>query len=253
MGALALVLLVPQVARAAVPVSDAQDEAMRLFQQAEQAYEDGRYSQAVALLQQLIETHPDPVLYYNLGRAHERLGHVAEALQAYELYLREAPDAPDSETIHERVLRLRLSLQLDEDEGHDEAPEPVASPPEKPNDRSRPRARAGPSAADVVPWILFGVGGGGLVTGAVMGGLSRVHRRRASEEPTQTGAFEALERARRFALGANIALGVGGALAVAGLTWGAVRLARRSPSKRRVAWGPSLHTTSLGFVVRGRF
>src|SRR4051812_49270055 len=94
MACIALVSLVSLAAvatpsRAAATPKD--DRAAELFQKSHRAYRDGQFQEAVDLLLEARQLKTEPVLLYDLGRAYEALGKLAEAADAYGHYLEEAP------------------------------------------------------------------------------------------------------------------------------------------------------------------
>lgn len=76
-------------------------------------YQQGRYEDA---LREFEEAHRlssparKAVLLYNIGLAHERLGHLSEAIDALRRYLEGAPDADDAEIVQERIRTLQARL-----------------------------------------------------------------------------------------------------------------------------------------------
>lgn len=240
--ALSIVLAGPAVpARMEAPTSDAasQDGAMRKFEEAERLYARGEYAGAIRLLREVLETNDDPVLYFNLGRAHEGAGESDAAISAYEHYLEGSPDAPDSDDVRSRITRLRAELE----EASAPPPRPAPAPVVDPNDVAKPERRAAGRVPHYVPWIVFGVGAAGLAAGGVFGVLADRAEREAEDARAQTDAVAAHDRARRHALGANVSFAVGGALAAAGLTWGIIS----AVSRRR---GAAAGRSSAAPIVR---
>lgn len=73
--------------------------ASNLTDQAEKAYQNESYQEAVDLYRQAIEKEgTSATLYYNLGNAEYRLGHTARAILAYERALRLDPTDSDTRT-----------------------------------------------------------------------------------------------------------------------------------------------------------
>jgi len=212
----------PSVA-AAVPPEVAGDPAAQ-FDQAETLYREGRYEEAIEILEALVEAYPEPILRFNLGRAYESAGLLDPAIAAYRQYLEAAPDAPDRASVEARVDRLeaRIPGELE--------PEPVPAPVEAPTPSD-----TAPSVAprlNPTPWIIAGAGGAVLIAGGVLGGLSLARASEAEDSGTnQVRAVDAQDEARTFGRVSTGALIVGGALLVAGVTWGIV-VSRRQ--RRRV-------------------
>lgn len=233
--ALVLGAAVPEVHAFAV----SPDEAMRRFEEAERLYQEGEHQGAIELLRALLEDNDDPVLWYNLGRAYEGAGEAGPAIDAYERYLEGSPDAPDRDDVRERIARL-------EPETHDEppavvAPAPISAPVPPPRVAERHRARV----PLVVPWVVFGVGSAGLVTGGVFGILARRSEEQAADTLSQVDARRTHDTARRRALAANVSFAVGGAVAAAGLTWAIVATITHRKENARVR--------PHGLGIAGRF
>lgn len=73
--------------------------ALNLAQQADSAYNKDNFSLAIELYKQaLSEQGRNATLYYNLGNAEYRQGHIAEAVLAYERALRVDPSFADART-----------------------------------------------------------------------------------------------------------------------------------------------------------
>ena len=70
--------------------------AQSAFEEANAAYADGRYADAAAQYQALIDETPDAVVYYNLGNAQFKQGELAQAILNYERALRLRPNYPDA-------------------------------------------------------------------------------------------------------------------------------------------------------------
>lgn len=194
----------------------AQDErALQLFEEAEAAYHEGRIDDAITLLTEARTLAPnEPVLAYNLARAHDAAGHDVEALAAYEAYLEAEPDTSDRGAIASRIEALRAAI--DERERVEE---------ERAAQRERDRAREAAERDAPWPWVVMGVGLAALGTGVVFGVLMLEDRRIAVEDPVQASAVAALRRAETDALVANVLYATGGAIALGGLIWGIVQVA----------------------------
>jgi tetratricopeptide (TPR) repeat protein len=224
----AVALATPAVPTRVHACAPAEDPAAK-FERAEALYAEGRYEETIALLRELLRDYPDPILLYNLGRAYEGADRVAEAIDAYERYVDAAPDAPDRDAVERRIDRLRARLR------------PQQPPPPEPTPVTEAPREAVPRPI-VAPWVLAGIGGAGLVAGATLGGLARARRDAAVEAMAQADAAAHLARAERLATAANVAFGVGGALAIAGVTWGVVAVVKR----RRARTGPALTHARVG-------
>ena len=227
-------------------------EAMELFRRSATAYRDGDFEEAATLLRRAYEIEPVPVLQYNLARALEGLGDLPGAVAAYEAYLEGEPDARDRGSIEARLATLReqiaereaLARAAEARAAEEEAARTASEPP-----RTTPEPvpeRGGPSAA---PWIVAAVGVAGVGVAIGLGAVAQDTNAAAMEEPVHERRVELVDEAQTYALAANVAFGVGGALALAGLVWGIVDVASiggRSEDAA-VAIGPG------GVLVRGAF
>jgi tetratricopeptide (TPR) repeat protein len=108
--ALAVLFLVCGSVASAGPAC-AQD-ARQLFQLGQEAYRLGDYDQAVELWERAYAQDPRPGLKYNVSQAHERAGRLVEAMEALELYVREAPpDDPNRVEAQSRLQSMRGRLE----------------------------------------------------------------------------------------------------------------------------------------------
>ena len=67
------------------------------FDAANAAYAGGRYEEAAAMYQSLLDEQPDATLYYNLGNARFKQGELAQAILNYERALRLQPNNKDAQ------------------------------------------------------------------------------------------------------------------------------------------------------------
>ena len=67
------------------------------FDAANAAYADGRYEEAAAMYQTLLDKQPDATLYYNLGNSRFKQGELAQAILNYERALRLKPNYKDAQ------------------------------------------------------------------------------------------------------------------------------------------------------------
>jgi tetratricopeptide (TPR) repeat protein len=82
----------------------------RHFSEGKARYEAGDYQGALDQFQQARIIRELPALDYNIARCHERLERWQDAIDAYERYLRGAPDAEDAPDARARVEVLRRRL-----------------------------------------------------------------------------------------------------------------------------------------------
>lgn len=191
-------------------------------------YRAGRFAEAARLLREAYRLNPVPNLQYNLARALEGQGDLPGAIAAYRSFVATAGEVPDRAALEQRILTLerqvaeKEALERQVAQRNDAAV--GASAPAEVRQSRRP---AEPSRArKAAPWAVFGVGLAGLVTGAGLGAASRSEREDAVGDPVGLSAAASVDRARGFALGANLAFALGGALALSGGVWGIVELVR---------------------------
>jgi tetratricopeptide (TPR) repeat protein len=212
------------------PAAADKARAADLVKKSVEAYRQGDFKQAIALLDEAYALDPQPVLTYNRARAQEGLGNVDEAISGYEQFLAQEPNAPDRGAIEQRLVTLRrqreerTALEKERDARRDSAePAPVAAP--VPNTHSQPGPAAHPdvvsppSRHSVFPYVVAGVGVVGLAVGGVLG-LSALSRKdEAASEPVQRSAIDLKDEADGLATASTAAFIVGGVLVAAGATW----------------------------------
>ena len=82
-----------------LPVSAQEEASVGLFDQGNELYREGRYTEAVAQFEQAMEMgYVSGPLYYNLGNAHFRLDHLGMAIRYYEKALLLMPE--NEELLH---------------------------------------------------------------------------------------------------------------------------------------------------------
>mgnify|MGYP000987258499 CR=1 FL=1 len=103
------------------------------FDGANQAYRSGNYAAAVTQYEQLVTAQVEnPVLFFNLGNAHNAAGSVGKAIAMYERALQLDPNMEAAKHNIDTLLKNTLA---------DERPAPPASPPPPP----RPKEASAPS------------------------------------------------------------------------------------------------------------
>jgi hypothetical protein len=229
-----------------------------LFDQARALGEAGKWAEACPLFQASHDLHSTGGTALQLGNCYEKTGKPDRALAMYQLVLDDPKTAQNPERLRiaqERVAALRL--QTGAAAPPREAPPPKEAPPHgapPPNEAPKeapaapapaPAPAPGAEAPSRVPaFVLFGVGGAGLVVGAVSGALALAQARKVNADCNGTRCPAADQPAADAAMAkgwvSNVGLGVG----VAGVAVGAILLAvRRGPP-------PSVAPSAQGFVVR---
>jgi tetratricopeptide (TPR) repeat protein len=204
-------LLLMPTAMAAEP--SAQEQARALVRSAKAEFSAGHFDEAAQLLERAVAIGATPETLYNLGRAREKAGHLEAAVEAYRRYLEAAPDAKDrgatQATIDDLTKRIEEKRRLETLEAQPKVIV-VAPPPAPPPLVPRPRP----------PQLLVGgLGVAGLAAGVVLGVIaSRTYASGVAEGDAFAAAAIA-QRAQGFALGANVAYALGGAVLLAAVAW----------------------------------
>ena len=130
--------------------------AQEWFERGAVALDEGRFEDALEAFERCYELAPigrRPYILYNLGVVYDRLRMDAEALDAFETYLRLAPDGPKADDARARARILRSRLR--EGDGNRAGTDPLGE---------APASEGGGSG----PWLWVAVGGGVAVVGAVL-------------------------------------------------------------------------------------
>jgi len=109
LGAIAALTMVsiPALARA-----DARSDARAKLVQGGEFLKHGQFEEALARFQEAYRLVPSPKIQYNFGLAYRGLGRKAEALEAFERFLNEAPDASKETRQNASRERAQLTSQI---------------------------------------------------------------------------------------------------------------------------------------------
>ncbi len=213
--------------------SPAEQKGVQLFNQSEASYRAGRFREAADLLRQAYDLLRSPTLLYNLARALESDGDLKGALAAYRQYLRDEPKIPDRPAIESRVANLERQLKERESLEADRAAAEKARLEAEARLQQSVTVVAAPAPEvkrpSAVPWVVAAVGAVAVGAGGVFGGLAQGRQSSALGERTQLRADQLNAEARGLALAANVLYGVGAAVALLGVIWGIVDVARSGP------------------------
>jgi tetratricopeptide (TPR) repeat protein len=268
--------VLPASAIASPPSGPSSDDAARAqakhhVERGAQLYDAGQYEEALAAFEDAASTYASPDFQFNIGLCHERLGHYDVAIRAYEVYLRNKPDAPDRSSVEHRIALLR---QLADREGEEENQEndaivvprvepdggdPPADPPvihpAPAVDRDR---SSGAQPRTIAGGVLIAVGSSVAIAGGSAFGI--IGQRRADrvdavlEESNPEGLSYARTRALaqeadRYRAGAYASIATGVVLAVTGVALVITGQRRARAHAARPRW----FATGRGFVVSGAF
>jgi tetratricopeptide (TPR) repeat protein len=176
--ALLVVAALPSAARAADEIPPERiEEAKEFYEDATIAYDDGRYDQALRLFERAYVRAPLPGFLFNIGQCHRQLGNSAQAIDFFERYLEQVPEAPNRADVEGYLDTLKASPAADQpppkterDVGEvwgDVPPPAATTEPAPPED--------GP--IDPMVWVITGVGVGAvaLTAAAVVGTVLAVN------------------------------------------------------------------------------
>jgi len=201
-------------ATAAAQDAMADEQARAHFNTGSVAFSAGRFADALDEFKKSYALSHRPVLLYNVGVAADRLRRDQEALEAFDQYLREVPQAPERAEVEARIVVLRGAV----DQTNDTSTITTAAPVQVPASTAEVREPV-PAATDreshpsVGQWIVLGGSGVVAVTGGVLLGLA-LSDKRAVESPDDGVTLDELEGPRD-----NVALfsALGGTLLGVGL------------------------------------
>lgn len=95
-----------------VPEQAAEDQsARRVYLEGRDAFDAGRYEDALRLFEAAYELSPRPEMLYNIGTTADRLRRNERALEAFEQYLEELPDSELRGPVESRARVLRAEIE----------------------------------------------------------------------------------------------------------------------------------------------
>lgn len=243
---LSLCVLLPRVSHAqqdaaAAPTPEMQ-QARVAFSEGQQAYNEGRFEEALGHFERAYELTQHAEILYNIATVADRLRKDKQALDAYEAYLAQRPDAKDREHVEGRIRVLREA----------EAQRQAAKQKEQERLSQSIAHDEGPG---VWPWVVVGSGaalaiGGGVLLLLAQGDISTVEDAEAGSAWSEVE--DANDRAPTLSTAGAIMLGVGAAAAVVGISWALLSAdsSEQEPeAELRIAGGPN----SAGLNLIGRF
>lgn len=209
------------------------------FAMGREAFEQGRFGEALEHFQRCYDMTGEPDLLYNIATVQDRLRQDAEALASFRAYLSARPGAEDREAVEARIRAIQTALEREQPALGD--PEPELGPDPGGDAMTEPPTAAGSSP---VAGITLTVGGGALVVGgAILLGVALADIDAVMSATEWPSVRDAHERAPALSGVGIAALAVG--LAAAGI--GVALWASAGGGEAEVAFGPG--TVQL----RGRF
>jgi len=86
------------------------DKAREAFQRGNQHYALGEYQAALQEFKEAYRNFEEPTFLFNIGQCERQLEQRADAIRAYRMYLVNAPDAPNRDTVRALIERLEREL-----------------------------------------------------------------------------------------------------------------------------------------------
>lgn len=96
------------------------------------AYRAGDYAKAVEELEAGYALAPEPAHLYNLGQAHRLAGNPERALECYQRFLEEVPDAPNRAAVEQRIAEVTQQIEAKRAPPPPPPAEPDPTPPAPP-------------------------------------------------------------------------------------------------------------------------
>jgi tetratricopeptide (TPR) repeat protein len=211
--------------------ADISEEARRHFDVGSKAYDLLRWTEALEHFQAAYELRQDPALLFNIGQCQRQLGQRAAAVHSYRAYLEHVPNAPNRQTVLDKIAELEAGAPPPPAPLASAKPQPaesrvatVAPPPVRPR-RWRPGA-AGP--------VLIALGTAAAATGIGLAAYGNQVDGRVAGAPSLAQAERYESDRDKFENAGWAMIAVGGAAAVAGivvLTVDSVRARRRERAR----------------------
>jgi tetratricopeptide (TPR) repeat protein len=237
--------------------------AKRHFELGKTYYAQAAYKRALEAFQESHKLSGKPALLFNIGKCHEALGNLKEAITFYRQYL-DATGKKDTNT-EARIKNLESRIAAQKPEP---PPEPVPKPaPSRTAPSARPVPPAPPPRTEeptfrrrgvgwmtITGWSLVGLGAASLATGIAMGALAKG---RASEvedaykDNTHDWADikDTEQQGKRFNIGMIVGISVG----VVAAGGGAALLILAPRQERRVSVSPLFDGESIGMTAALRY
>lgn len=237
-------------------VSESLEDPEALSAAAVEAFHAKDYEGAIALFERAYELDPQPNYKFNIGRVYEEKGDLDKAIAYYQEFVKSpGVDLAARESASERLEILRKAAKaLEEDEPPPEPPKddgaalmPTDSEPE--DEGLSPRKRK----LRIAGYSLLGVGGVGLVLGAVFGGLALSKSRDADNATLIDDKLALREDAKVRANAADGLFIAGGIVAAVGLGLVLATVGKGGKRSSRASFTPTFGPRGAGLAWAGRF
>jgi hypothetical protein len=194
----------------------------------EAAYREGRWDDASVAFAAAYDETGDPIFLYTRAQSERRAGRCKLAIELYTQFLATEPPEKSKQVATRYRDECKALLPAPEPAP---APPPVVEPASDTPDQPSPPPR--PWWRDPAGGVLVGIGGAGVVTGAVLVGLAYGSIDRASSASDDLGYDARVQRAHRFEIAGGTVLAVGSALLVGGVVRWLVVRSRSAGSRDR--------------------
>ncbi len=176
-------------------------------------YKSGQYHKAIEEFQSAYEARPRPMLLFNLGQAHRKIGHPQESLDLYERFLREDPQTDLRAETESYMTEVRAEMErqrkTDDRQEPPRSPDPVSAAVAQPPPPISQVPQGPRRPFRIAKWVLAGAGLLAIAAGATLLALDG--------RPTcDLLAGQKLCPQQLDTLGLGIGVLVGGALVAAG-------------------------------------
>lgn len=259
---------VPDPAPDAEPDDPMRERAMTAYKEGTDAFNAGRYEDALAAFKEASSLYASPDFQYNIARCYEELGKHEEAVRAFETYLKAKPNAEDRGSVENRIKLLEKLIAEENKRKQDEANrKPTVIVQQVGEDKSEKRRKAAKPLI-IAGAAIAGVGGlvalgGGIGFGAAArsrsNDLDDVQNGGNPENLTFADAQTLSDEGQRFETLQLATVGAGAGLAVVGVVLLAVGLKfKKTPTGSKEAPAsatlvPRLGPGHAGLGLVGRF
>jgi len=205
------------------------DRAREHFQIAQRYYDEGRFIEAARQFEEAYELSGRSQLQYNAYIAYREAHQRRRAAAMLSAYLDQVPDAPDRVNLEARLVELNRAIEAEEAQAAQltSAEARAAAETQRAEEEAEAR-RAAEAEPEFWPWVIFGVGGGAAIAGAVVGALALSDISALQSECIDNVCLPSANLegrrgdAETMALVADFLLFGGGAVALTGLILGVV-------------------------------
>lgn len=206
----------------------------RLVRSAVEAYDAGRYQDAINALERAYAIRPLPRVLYNIGRAYDQAGRFATAADYYRRFLQSEPDgdaaAVAREALQTAERRAREQTETEARQREEAEARQRAEAEARQRAEAEERARLeeerrrrmlsvgfAPRRVTVPVAVLWGIAGAGAIAGGILGGLALSAQSDFDASRQGNDRASAYDTGTATAIGADVALGTAVVAGVTGL------------------------------------